>query len=169
MQNFLEIGQIVNTFGIKGMVKVVSYADDVTIFKKLKNIYLRSNKNREKYEIEEVKFQNNFVLLKLKGIENQEDANLLKNKYIDIDRKDEPELEDDTYYVADLIGLQVYTDQNVLLGVVDDIQNFGSSDIYYVKTQDGKQILLPGIPDVIKEINLDDGKIIVHIIKGLID
>ena len=92
---------------------------------------------------------------------------LLRNSYLKVARKDEPELEEGTYYIADLIGLDVYSDDGNLLGKVDDIfNNGGKSDIYSVKEKTGKQILLPAISDVVKEINLKDGKIVVHLIKG---
>ena len=107
------------------------------------------------------------VFLKLKGIENPEDAEKLRNSYLEIDREDAIPLEEGTYFIADLIGLDVYTDEGVLLGKVDDIYNTGSNDIYVVKNELGKQVLLPGIKDVIKEVKLDD-KIIVHLLPGLI-
>ena len=168
MQQFLEIGQIVNTFGIKGMVKVKPFTDDITRFDRLEKVYVESKKNKKIYEIEEVKYHKDMVLIKFKGIDKLEEAELLRNYYLKVDRKDEPELEEGVYYIVDLLGLEVYSDEGDLLGKVDDIYNNGSTDIYVVKDELGKQILLPGISDVIKEVNLEDGKIVVHILKGLI-
>lgn len=168
MQEFLEIGQIVNTFGIKGMVKIKPFTDDITRFDNLKDIYVEINKTKNKYEIEEVKYHKDMVLIKFKGVDKIEDAELLRNAYLKVNRKDEPELEKDTYYIVDLIGLEVYSDKDVLLGKVDDIFNNGSSDIYVIKDEFGKQLLLPAISEVIKEIDLDEKRIVVHIIKGLI-
>ena len=108
------------------------------------------------------------VLIKFKGIDKVEDAELLRNCYLKVDRKDEPELEEGTYYIVDLLGLDVYSDEGNLLGKLDDIYNYGSSDIYVVKDELGKQLLLPAISDVIKEINLEQKKIVVHILTGLI-
>ena len=90
------------------------------------------------------------VLLKIKGIENMEDAEKLKGLYLKIDRKDAKKLPEGTYFIADLIGLDVYSDENELLGKLEDIFNSGANDVYVVKDENGKQILLPGIPDVIK-------------------
>lgn len=160
----LEIGQIVNTFGIKGFVKVVPYTNNVERFEKLKNVYIKE----KKFEIEEVKYQKNMVLLKFKGIDKIEDAENLRNSYIEIDRKDGIELEEGEYYIVDLIGLEVYTDEGVLLGNIDDIYNTGSNDIYVVKDELGKQILIPAISDVIKNINIEEKKIIVHLLEGLL-
>ena len=168
MQEFLEIGQIVNTFGIKGIVKVKPFTDDITRFDDLERVYVETNKTKKEYEIEEVKYHKDMVLIKFKGIEKVEDAELLRNAYLKVNRNDEPELDEGTYYIVDLIGLDVYSDEGNLLGKIDDIFNNGSADIYVVKDELGKQLLLPAISDVIKEINLEEKKVIVHILKGLI-
>lgn len=168
MTNYLEIGQIVNTFGIKGMVKVKPFTDDISRFDELKKIYIKTKNNKEEYEIEQVKYHKNMVLIKLKGIETPEQANLLRDSYLIINREDAKPLEKDTYYIVDLIGLQVYTDEGKLLGILEDIFNTGSNDIYVVKDELGKQILLPAIKEVIKEVNIENKKIIIHLIKGLV-
>lgn len=168
MTKYLEIGQIVNTFGIKGMVKVVPFTDDIKRFDKLKNIYISNKNEKKEYEIEEIKYHKNMVLMKLKGIETPEQANALRQSYLLVDREKEEPLEEGVYYIVDLIGLEVYTDENQLLGNVEDIFNTGSNDVYVVKNKEGKQILLPGIPDVIKNVDLQNKKIIVHLIPGLI-
>lgn len=168
MQEFLEIGQIVNTFGIKGIVKVKPFTDDIRRFDNLKKVYVESNKTKKEYQIEEVKYHKDMVLIKFKGIDNPEDAESLRNYYLKVKREDEAELEEGTYYIVDLLGLDVYSDEGELLGKLDDIFNTGSNDIYVVKDELGKQILLPAISDVIKEINLKEKKIVIHIIKGLI-
>lgn len=168
MQEYLEIGQIVNTFGIKGMVKIKPFTDDITRFDRLEKVYIEINKSKKLYEVEEVKYHKDMVLIKFKGIDKIEEAELLRNAYLKVNRKDEPELEEGTYYIVDLLGLDVYSDEENLLGKVDDIFNNGSTDIYVVKDELGKQLLLPGISEVIKEINLEEKKIVVHILKGLI-
>ena len=168
MDKYLEIGQIVNTFGIKGMVKVKPFSDDIRRFDKLKNVYIKKNSIEEKYIIEEVKYHKQMVLIKFKGIDKIEEAELLKNSYILINREDEEPLEEGVYYIVDLLGLDVYTDENILLGNLEDIYNTGSNDIYVVKNEIGKSILLPGIPDVIKNVDIENKKIIVHLLKGLV-
>ena len=168
MQEFLEIGQIVNTFGIKGMVKVKPFTDDITRFGNLKKVYVEIKQNRSQYEIQEIKYHKDMVLIKFKGIDKIEEAELLRNAYLKVNREEEPKLEEGTYYIVDLLGLEVYSDEEEPLGKIDDIFNNGSSDIYVVKNELGKQILIPAISDVIKEINLEEKKIVVHILKGLI-
>lgn len=168
MTKYLEIGQIVNTFGIKGMVKVNPFTDDIKRFDKLKAIYIQNKNGIKEYEVEEVKYHKNMVLVKLKGIDNPEDADLLRQSYLLVDREKEETLEEGVYYIVDLLGLEVYTDENQLLGTLEDIYNTGSNDIYVVKDQLGKQILLPGISDVIKKVDLEGKRIVVHLIKGLL-
>ena len=167
MTKYLEIGQIVNTFGIKGMVKVKPFTDDIKRFDKLKTIYIENKQSRKEYEVEEVKYHKDMVLVKLKGINTIEEANLLRQSYLLVDREQEEPLAEGVYYIVDLIGLDVYTDEGQLLGKVDDIFNTGSNDIYVVKNELGKEILLPGIPEVLKKVDLDNKKITVHLIPGL--
>ena len=167
MQEYFEIGQIVNHFGIKGMVKVVPYTDDITRFDDLKTVYVSIRQTQKQYEIEEVKYHKNMVLIKFKGIDKVEEAETLRNAILKVERKDAAKLEKGSYYIADLLGMQVYTDEGKLLGVLVDIYNTGSNDIYVVKTEEHKQILLPAIHDVIKEISLEENKMIVHMISGL--
>ena len=169
MQKRLEIGQIVNTFGIRGEVKVVPFTNDIKRFDDLKKVYVKSNKQSKQYKVENVRYHKNMALLKLEGINNPEIAEMLKNSYLEIDREDAIPLEEGTYFIADLIGLDVYTDEGKLLGKVNDIYNTGSNDIYVIKDEFGKQILLPGIKEVIKDVQIENSKIIVHLIPGLIN
>lgn len=167
-QEFFEIGQIVNTFGIKGFVKVNPYTDDVSQFETLKTILVEKNKKVLSFEIEEVKYSKNQILLKLKGIEDINEAEKFRNAIIKIPREKARKLPEGTYFIADLLGMKVYTEDQKLLGNLEDIYNSGASDIYVVKDELGKQFLLPAINDVIKEIDIENEKIIVHLIEGLI-
>ena len=167
MTKYLEIGQIVNTFGIKGMVKVKPFTDDIKRFDKLKKVYIENKNGRKEYEIEEIKYHKEMVLIKFKGIEKPEDANLLRESYLMVNRADEEPLEEGTYYIVDMIGLEVETEEGEKLGNLVDIFNTGSNDIYVVKNELGKQILLPAIKDVIKKIDMEKRKITVHLIPGL--
>ncbi len=163
MHSRFEIGKIVNTFGIKGEVKILPYTENLEQFKKIKKIYI-SNKE---VKVQSVKYHKNTVILKLEGVDDMTSAENLRGSIIEIERSKE-KLPKDTYYIADLVGLEVYTDEGNLLGKLEDIYNTGANDIYTVKTEDGKQILLPSISEVIKEIDIENKKIIVHILKGLI-
>lgn len=165
---YLEIGQVVNIFGIKGMIKVKPFTENIKRFDKLTKIYIKKKNTEKEYEIEEVKYHKNMVLIKLKGIDTIEEAEKLREGYLQVDRKDEEPLEEGTYYIVDMIGLEVYTDDGNILGKLEDIYNTGSNDIYVVKNEQGKQILLPAISEVIQKIDMENKKIIVHLIEGLI-
>lgn len=150
------VGKYVNTFGIKGEIKVLP---EVEYFDKLKKIYIDSNE----FEIVKMRAQKNIYVVKLKDID---DINLIekyKGKDIKINESDKPKLKEGEYYKEDLIGMDVITDDGKNLGKLDDIFNTGANDIYQVG-----DILLPAIDDVIKQIDIKNNKIIVHILKGLI-
>ena len=164
----LEVGQIVNTFGIKGFVKINPWVNDVTRFDKLKKVYIILKKEQKELEIEEVKYHKNQVLLKFKGIDTVEQAELLRNAILEIDREDAIPLEEGEYFIADILESEVYTDDGRKLGIVEDIFNTGSNDINVVKNELGKSILLPRTKDVFKEIDVENKKIIVHLLEGLI-
>ena len=168
MTKYLEIGQIVNTFGIKGMVKEKQFTDDNKRFDRLEKVYIKNKEKLKEYQIEEVKYHKDMILIKFRGIENPEQANLLRNSYLMIDREEEKPLEEGTYYIVDMIGMDVYTDEGEKLGNIEDIFNTGSNDIYVVKSELGKQILLPAISDVVKNIDMENKKMVVHLISGLI-
>ena len=168
MQKYFEVGQIVNTFGVKGMLKVKPFTDDANRFEELKKVYICKKEKLEEVEIEEVKYHKDMILLKVKGIDDISEAEKVKGLYLKIDRKNAKKLPKDTYFIADLLGLEVYSDREELLGKVDDIFRTGANDVYVVKDEKGKQLLLPGISEVIKEIDLEKEKIIVHLLKGLV-
>ena len=128
-QQLIEIGQIVNTYGIKGFFKVVPYTDDITRFEKLNNIYIQTKKSLETVAIEEVKYSKNLVLLKIKGIDDINSAEIYKNCYIKIDRSDAVELPEDSYFIIDLIGVEVITDKGENIGNIIDVFSTGANDV----------------------------------------
>ncbi len=136
MQERLKIGQIVNTVGLKGFVRVVPYTDDNKRFELLKSVYLVDKKHYKKYDIEEVKYQKNLVLLKFKNINTIEQAEELRNLYIEIDRKDAVKLPENSYFIVDLIGLEVYNiETKELLGKIEDVFSTKSNDVYVIKSE----------------------------------
>lgn len=167
MNPYLELGQIVNVKGLKGEVKVNPFTENIDRFEELKTVLIKFKNESKEFEIEKVGYHKNQVILKFKGINTIEEAEKLRNSYILINRNDLEPLEEGVYYITDLLGLEVYTEGGTLLGKVDDIYNTGSNDIYVVKDDLGKQKLLPGIPEVLKNVDLEHGKIIVNLIEGL--
>ena len=168
MDKYFEIGQIVNTNGLKGVVKVKPFTDDIKEFETFKNIYLQKKAELVEFKIESVRYAKNMVFLKLKGIDTIEEAESLRNFYIKVDRDALPELEENSYYIVDLLECNVVTIDGENLGKMDDIFNTGSNDVYVVKNEEGKQILLPAIKEVIKDVDIPNKKITVKLMEGLI-
>ena len=168
MEEYLEIGQIVNTSGLKGFLKVIPLTDDITRFEDLKTVYIQEKKDLVEFKIQDVKYSKNMVLLKLEGIDDIGEAEKFKNFYIKINRKDAVELEEDSYFIVDIIGCKVFTDENEFLGKVIDVFQTGSNDVYTVKNNEDKEILLPAIEDVIKDIDIANKKILVKLLDGLL-
>ena len=164
MENFLEIGQIVNSYGLKGQMKIVPFTDDITRYSDLKTIYIEMNKQLKEFKIEQVKYHKNNVLIKLEGIDDINDTEQFKNCYVKVDRKNAVELPEDSYFIVDLLGLEVFTEDNNLLGKIVDVFPTGSNDVYVVKDELGKQILLPAIGEVIKNVDIPNKKMIVVIL-----
>ena len=154
MEEYLEIGQIVNTNGLKGNLKVKPLTDDITRFELLETVYIQVGKELVEFKVQDVKYIKNMVLLKLEGIDDINEAEKYRNFYIKIKREDAVELEDDSYFIVDIIGSEVYTEENELLGKVIDVFSTGSNDVYTVKSSVGKEILLPAIQDVIKDVDV---------------
>lgn len=167
MEEYFEIGQIVNTTGLKGFLKVKPFTDDITRFNNLKTIYILINNDLQEFSIEQVKYIKNLVLLKLKGIDSIEDAEKYRNYYLKINKKDAVPLEEGSYFIADILKCKVYTENNEYLGILNDVFSTKSNDVYVVKDESGKQILLPGIKTVIKTVDIENKKIIVNLIEGL--
>ena len=167
MVEYFEIGQIANTHGLKGELKVRPYTETAKRFEKLTSILIDINGNLKEYEIESVRYQKDVVLLKLRGVDIVEDAEKLKGFSIKIPREDAKQLEENEFFIADLIGLEVYQDE--FIGIVDDIFEAGGSDVYVIKRKGKKDLLLPAIGSVIKKIDIEGRRIDVEVPRGLDD
>lgn len=168
MQEYLEIGQIVNTVGLKGELKVKPFVDNLNRFEELSQVYIEIRANKEVAAITKVRYQKDLVIITLKGIDSIEQAEKYKGAYIKIDRKDAKTLEEDTYFIADLIGVEVFKEEGEYLGKIDDVFPTGSNDVYVVK-KEGKQILLPAIAQVIKKVDIQNKKMVVKLLGGMED
>lgn len=164
--NSILIGKIVNIHGIKGEIKVYPYTDDIENLSKLKEIYL-DEKLEKKYIIKSSKIQKNMLILKLDSIDSVEEAEKLRNMNLYI-----PKLkvqEEDTYYIEDLISLEVIDiKNNVSIGKITYVFNNGANDVYEILTNDGKKVYFPAIKQVVKQVDIKNNKIYVEVMKGLI-
>ena len=165
--DYLKIGQIVNTQGLRGEMRVYPLTDYKERFEELDSLFLGENFS-EKVKIEKVRYKKNMVILKLKGIDHINDVEKLRNVYLYVDKSDR-ELDEDTYYIEDLIGMKVYTMEDEYVGDLDDvIQTAGTNDIYSVRTSEKKQILIPVVDEFVKEIDTEKGIIRIDPIEGMI-
>jgi 16S rRNA processing protein RimM len=169
MLEYLNIGQLINTHGVRGELKATALTDDPQRFLKLKWVYIDKNGTLEKYEIHSVKFFKQFVILKFDGIDSMEAAEKLKGFYLKVDRANAVKLPKNSFFITDLIGLKVFDEDNALLGILTDILQTGSNDVYIVKNDEGKEILIPALKSVVREILIEEGRISVILPKGLLD
>lgn len=168
MVDYFEIGHISNTHGLRGEMKVRPFTADKNRYEELKKILIDIKGEFKEYEIENVRYQKDIVLLKLKGVDDIDAAEKLKNHYISIQREDAKELEEDEYFIADLIGCEIFQNE-VSIGILDDVFTAGASDVYVVKRKGKKDLLLPALKDVVKNIDVVNKRIDVEIPRGLED
>lgn len=168
MVEYLQIGKIVNTFGVKGEVKAIPLTDDVSRFDLLKEVYVEQDNQLKSYKIDKVKYQSAFVMLKFQGVDDIETAEKLKNCFIKVHRSRAVQLPKDSFFVCDLIGLKVYDEKEQYLGDLINVLQTGANDVYEVENQ-GKRIYIPALKAVVKSIDIQNAKISVELPRGLID
>lgn len=166
MKNYFVIGKIVNTQGIKGEIRVIPTTDDINRFKLLKNITINRKDEILNFEIENVRFHKQFVLLKLKGIDDMTSAERLKNFEIKIPVEEAIPCNENEYYIRDLYDMEVFTEEDEFLGILEDIIFTGANDVYVIKNNE-KQILIPAIKQCILDVNVSKKTMIVKLLEGL--
>ena len=169
MEQRFQVGVITSTHGVRGEVKVFPTTDDASRFKKLKQVILDTGKEDIELEITSVKFFKNMVILKFKGIDDMDTAYKYRQKSLYVTRENAVKLKKNEYFIADLIGLKVTSDEGEELGVIDDVLQTGANDVYVVKSEAGEEILFPAIKECIKEVDIEAGTMLVHVLPGLRD
>ncbi|XCP83719.1 ribosome maturation factor RimM [Roseburia hominis] len=165
---YLQVGVITSTHGIKGEVKVFPTTDDPTRFDDLKQVILDTGRAQLPLEIEHVKYFKQYVILKFKGINDINDIEKYRKMPLFVSREDAVELEEDEYFVADMLGLTVYTEDGKEFGVLKDIMETGANDVYVVDSKEHGEVLLPAIHECILDVDLEKRRMTVHIMNGLI-
>lgn len=168
MEQLLQVGVISSTHGIKGEVKVFPTTDDVSRFKQLKQVILDTGKEQLTLDVQGVKFFKQFAIVKFKGIDNINDVEKYKGKRLLIDRKDAVKLQKDEYFVADLIGLTVFTEDGVQFGILKDVLETGANEVYIVESPEHGEVLIPAIKQCILDVDIEAGQMKVHLLDGLI-
>lgn len=167
--DLLEVGKIVNTHGLRGEVKVVPWTDYPKVFEDIDFVYVKKKSEYERLDVKGIKYQKNNLIVRFSQITDINMAEKYKNQVIYAEREILGELPEGVYYIADLIGLDIVTEDGEKIGTVSDVFNTGSNDIYEVKREGKKNLLLPVIDDVVLNIDVDGGKITVRMMDGLED
>ena len=165
----LQVGVITQTHGIRGEVKVFPTTDDVNRFKKLKEVVLETEKERLTLMVEGVKFFKQYVILKFKEYDSINDIEKYKGARLLVPREKAVKLQKDEYFVADLIGMQVITEDGEYFGRLKNVLETGANDVYVVETAENKEVLLPAIKDCVLQIDMEKEVIAVHIMDGLLE
>lgn len=169
MEQFLRVGVITSPHGIQGEVKVFPTTDDINRFKKLKEVFLDTGRERVLLHVERVKFFKGMAILKFKEFSSINEVEQYRKKDLYVSRDQAVKLEPNENFIADLIGLSVVTDQGEEFGTVKDILQTGANDVYVIDGTDGKEYLFPSIRECILDVDLEAGKVLVHILDGLLD
>ena len=169
MEDMLRVGVIASTHGVRGEVKVFPTTDDPGRFKQLKEVILDTGKEHLPLEIQQVKFFKNMVILKFKGYDNINDIEKYKGKDILVDREDGTPLGKDEYYIADMIGMDVYTDDpREHFGKLKDVMATGANDVYVIDSDKHGEVLVPSIRQCIMDIDVEERKMTIHLMEGLL-
>ena len=169
METKLQVGVISSTHGVRGEVKVFPTTDDVKRFKRLKEVILDTGKEELTLEIEGVKFFKQFVILKFKGYDNINDIEKYKGKSLLVTRANAVRLRRDEYFIADLQGLTVVDEEDKVLGTLRDVMETGANDVYIIDMSDGREVLVPAIKECILHVDIEAGKMQIHLMDGLLD
>ena len=168
MEDLFRVGVIANTHGIRWEVKVFPTTDDPKRYEWLKEVLLDTGREMLPLEIAHVRFFKNLVIVKFKGIDNINDIEKYKGNDLFVTRENAVPLEEDEYYIADIIGATAYTEDGEEFGILKDVLETGANLVYVIE-HEGKDVLIPAIPDCVKDLDVEEKKIVVHILPGLMD
>lgn len=165
-KEYLEAGKIVNTHGIRGEVKIMPYCDSPELLCDFDRLFM--GKSLKEIYIERSRVQKNMIICKIEGVDTPEEAEKLRNKMLYMHR-DDLELDKDTYFIQDLIGMTVKdADTGEVYGIIDDVFQTGANDVYSIKNGD-KSYLVPAIADVVITTDIDSGIMTIRPLEGLFD
>lgn len=165
---YLAVGKVINTHGVKGELKVMPLTSDVSRFDYLLFVTVQWEGKPKEFRVTGARIHKNSVLLKLSGIDSMDDAEKLKGQELLVERKHARPLDEDEYFIFDIIDMTVY-EKDKLLGKISDVIETGSNDVYVIKSENGKELLLPALKSVILKVDLEAGRMEVKVPEGLND
>ncbi len=163
MNDRIKVGKITTAVGIKGEVKVYPYTDDPERFEELESVYAGD----DVMKIDKVRYQKNLVILKFNGVNDRNAAEALRDRFLTIDRSDLRELDEDEYFIFDLIGLEAVDQEGVHIGEVTDVIQNTAQDLYEIKMDDGRKYLVPAVYEIVTDIDIENGIMKINPIEGL--
>ena len=166
---YLRIGSISTTHGLDGKLKIHPTISDLSVALEIPHVYLLRKGSYECFDVEHISRIKSELLLKMKGIDDIETSRRYIGTEVYVDRDELEPLEEDECYIPDLLGLSVVTDDGKTLGKINDVIETGANDVYSVRMENGKDVLIPAIHDCILDVDIDGGKMTVHLLPGLID
>lgn len=167
-EQYLQVGVITATHGIKGEVKVFPTTDDAGRFKVLNEVILDTGKEQIPLEIENVKFFKQFVILKFKGIDNINDIEKYRKMPLLVTRENAVELEEDEYFITDMIGMQVLTEDGKNFGTLRDVMETGANDVYVIDSNEHGEVLVPAIHECVLNVDIEKREMHIHLLEGLL-
>ena len=167
MEQFLRAGIISSTHGIRGEVKVFPTTDDAARFKEIRKVFLDTGRERLELEIQSVRFFKQFVIVKFKGIDNINDIEKYKGCSLYISREEAAELDEDEYYIGDLIGMDVFTEKGHF-GVLRDVMETGANEVYIIDSDSHGEVLIPAIRQCVLDVDVEQNRMTIRLMDGLI-
>ena len=165
-KEFLEVGKFVGTHGVRGMVRIQPWSDDGAFLAQFKKFYLEIGKT--KIEMSKITPHGNVVIAQIKGVNTIEDAEKLRGHVLYL-KRDDALLPEGRYFVSEIIGANVFdADTNALLGTLTDVSPTGANDVWHIE-KDGKEYLVPAIPDVIVSVDVNTDTVTIRPLKGIFD
>jgi len=165
MDNRIKIGQIVNTHGIKGELKAIPLTDDIERFEELEYVYI--GESPVKIKLKNLRYDKGMVFFKMEGLDSINEVERYKKQYILIDENQKQQLPEDSYYLFDLMGMEVYDEKNIHIGKITNIYQTGANDVY--ELNDNIKLLIPAIKEVVKSVDIENHKMVIKKIEGLLD
>ncbi len=169
MDDILQVGIISSTHGVHGEVKVFPTTDDVKRFKKLKEVILDTGREHIILEITQVKYFKQMVILKFKDYDNINDIEKYKGCSLYVTRENAVKLRKDEYFIADLIDIDIFDENDEQIGVLSDVLETAANDVYVITMNNGKELLLPAIKECILDVDIAERRMKIHIMEGLLD
>ena len=168
MEQYLRVGVITTTHGLRGEVKVFPTTDSKERFLELDEVVLRTSREETVLHIEKVRFFKQLVIVKFKEYNRIEEVENLKQAELYVSRDDAAPLEEGEYYIGDLIGMKVFTDDGEEFGEISDVMETGANDVYVIDTQKYGEVLIPAIKQCILEVDIQSERMTIHLLPGLI-